>query len=73
MTDGEQALLIAYLVDAGELYPDGDGEAKSPDWYQARRPGGVRRDPLQSGPPGGAGKEDQPRGQPKVGLAKALQ
>ena len=36
MTDEEKALLIEYLVDAGELDPDGDVEAEILEWYQCR-------------------------------------
>ena len=36
MTREEEELLIAYLVDAGELDPDGDVDAQFLDWYQVR-------------------------------------
>ena len=36
MTQDEQELLIAYLVDAGELDPEGDIEVQFQDWYQVR-------------------------------------
>ena len=36
MTNEEKSLLIAYLVDAGELDPDGDVEAQFIGWYQVR-------------------------------------
>ena len=36
MTQAEQALLIAYLVDAGELDPEGDLEEQFLDWRQVR-------------------------------------
>ena len=36
MTNEEKDLLIAYLVDAGELDPDGDVETQFLDWYQVR-------------------------------------
>ena len=36
MTNEEKDLLIAYLVDAGEIDPDGDVEAEVLDWYQVR-------------------------------------
>ena len=36
MTNEEKDLLIAYLVDAGEIDPDGDVEAEFLDWYQVR-------------------------------------
>ena len=36
MTNEEKTLLIAYLVDAGELDPDGDVEDQFMDWYQVR-------------------------------------
>ena len=36
MTQEEQDILIDYLVDAGELDPDGDVEAQFLDWYQCR-------------------------------------
>ena len=36
MTNEEKDLLIAYLVDAGELDPDGDVEAQFLDWHRVR-------------------------------------
>ena len=36
MTNEEQNLLIAYLIDAGDIDPDGDVEAQFMDWYQVR-------------------------------------
>ena len=39
MTNEEKGLLMAYLVDVGEIDPDGDVEAEFLDWYQVR--GGV--------------------------------
>ena len=36
MTQEEEELLIAYLVDPGELDPDGDVEAQFLDWYRVR-------------------------------------
>jgi hypothetical protein len=36
MTNEEKDLLIAYLVDAGEIDPDGDMEAQFLEWYQVR-------------------------------------
>ena len=36
MTNEEKDLLIAYLVDAGELDPDGDLAEQFLDWYQVR-------------------------------------
>ena len=36
MTHEEEGLLIAYLVDAGELDPEGDVEAQFLGWYQVR-------------------------------------
>ena len=36
MTNEENDLLIAYLVDAGEIDPDGDVEAQFLEWYQVR-------------------------------------
>ena len=36
MTQAEQALLIDYLVDAGELDPEGDLEEQFLDWRQVR-------------------------------------
>ena len=36
MTNEEQELLIDYLVDAGELGPDGDLKAEFLDWYKVR-------------------------------------
>ena len=32
MTNEEQELLIAYLIDAGDINPDGDVEAQFMDW-----------------------------------------
>ena len=32
MTNEEQELLIAYLIDAGDINPDGDLEAQFMDW-----------------------------------------
>ena len=37
MTNEEKDLLIAYLVDAGEIDPDGDVEAQFLEWYQVRQ------------------------------------
>ena len=37
MTNEEQELLIAYLVDASDIYPEGDVEAQFEDWYQVRK------------------------------------
>ena len=34
MTNEEKDLLIAYLIDAGELDPEGDVEAQFLGWYQ---------------------------------------
>ena len=36
MTNEEKDLLIAYLVDAGELDPEDEVEAQFEDWYQIR-------------------------------------
>ena len=36
MTNEEKTILIAYLVDAGEIDPDGDVESQFLDWYQVR-------------------------------------
>ena len=36
MTREEEELLSAYLVDAGELDPDGDVDAQFLDWYEVR-------------------------------------
>ena len=36
MTNEEKSLLIAYLVDAGELDPDGEVDAQFMGWYQVR-------------------------------------
>ena len=36
MTNEEKDLLIAYLVDAGDLNPDGDVEAQFLEWRQVR-------------------------------------
>ena len=35
-TNEEKDLLIAYLIDAGDIDPDGDVEAQFLDWYQVR-------------------------------------
>ena len=39
MTDEEKALLIEYLVDAGEIFPDLDIDVEDQllDWYEVRR------------------------------------
>ena len=37
MTNEEKDLLIAYLIDVGELDPNGDLEAQFLDWYQVRQ------------------------------------
>ena len=39
MTDEEQDLLIAYLVDTGEIFPDLDGDVETQflDWRQVRQ------------------------------------
>ena len=34
MTNEEKDLLVAYLIDAGELDPEGDVEAQFLGWYQ---------------------------------------
>ena len=59
MTNEEKTLLIAYLVEAGELPPDGDFEDQFMDWVPVSRWPGVRRDALQGHPRGrqGAGAE----------------
>ena len=36
MTQEEEEPLIAYLVDAGEIDPEGDVEAQFMEWYQVR-------------------------------------
>ena len=36
MTQEEQELLIAHLVDVGEFNPDADVEEQFEDWYQVR-------------------------------------
>ena len=36
MTNEEKDLLIAYLVDTGDIDPDGDVEAQFLEWYQVR-------------------------------------
>ena len=36
MANEEKDLLIAYLMDAGEIDPDGDVEAEFLDWYRVR-------------------------------------
>ena len=39
MTDEEKALLIEYLVDAGEIFPDVDVDVEDQflDWYEVRQ------------------------------------
>ena len=39
MTDEEKALLVEYLVDAGEIFPDLDGDVEDQflDWYEVRQ------------------------------------
>ena len=39
MTDEEKALLIEYLVDAGEIFPDLDIDVETQflDWYEVRQ------------------------------------
>ena len=63
MTQEEEGLLIAYLVDAGELDPDGDVEAQFLDWYQVREgvvPGEVHYKAILGGARvrGGASRRD---------------
>ena len=36
MTNEEKTLLIAYLIDTGDIDPDGDVEVQFLDWYQVR-------------------------------------
>ena len=36
MTNEEKELLVAYLIDAGDIDPDGDVEVQFMDWYQVR-------------------------------------
>ena len=36
MTNEEKTLLIAYLIDAGDIDPDGDVEVQFIAWYQVR-------------------------------------
>ena len=36
MTNEEKDLLISYLVDAGDIDPEGDVEAQFLDWYRIR-------------------------------------
>ena len=36
MTNEEKDLLISYLVDAGDIDPEGDVEAQFLDWYRNR-------------------------------------
>ena len=36
MTNEEKDLLIAYLVDSGDIDPDSDVEAQFLEWYQVR-------------------------------------
>ena len=58
MTNEEKELLVAYLIDAGDIDPDGDVEVQFMDWYQGPRRHGTRRDALQGHPRGlpGAGR-----------------
>ena len=48
MTNEEKELLIAYLVDAGELDPEGDVEAQFEDWYRVRGEMGSGEGPYQA-------------------------
>ena len=52
MTNEEKDRLIAYLVDAGDIDPDGDVEAQFMDWYQVTRSARARgrRGTLQGHP-----------------------
>ena len=62
MTNEEKDLLIAYLVDTGDIDPDGDVEAQFLEWYQVRDQV-VRRGPLQGRPRGCRVRErSYPRG-----------
>ena len=36
MTNEEKELLVAYLIDAGDIDPDGDVEGQFLDWYRVR-------------------------------------
>ena len=36
MTNEEKKLLVAYLIDAGDIDPDGDVAVQFMDWYQVR-------------------------------------
>ena len=36
MTNEEKELLVAYLIDAGDIDPDGDVAVQFMDWYQVR-------------------------------------
>ena len=64
MTNEEKELLIAYLIDAGELDPSGDLEDQFMDWYRVREGRGTRRDALQGCPRCGPGAGAELRGRP---------
>ena len=65
MTDEEQDLLTAYLVDAGEIFPDLDVDVEDsvPGLVRGPPGHGVRRGPLQGHPPGSQGAKPEPREQ----------
>ena len=60
MTDGEKALLIEYLVDAGEIFPDldVDVEAQFLEWHEVRQgvvPGETHYKAIRKPPGCGSG------------------
>ena len=67
MTNEEQELLISYLVDAGDIDPEGDVEAQFLDWYRNREGVVPGETPLQ-GHPNGRGKAMTPGRVPKSAL-----
>ena len=66
MTNEEQELLITYLVDAGEIDPEGDVEAPVHGLVSGSEGPGVWRDALKGGPGGRPGQESELR--PRVFL-----
>ena len=62
MTKKEKDLLIAFLLDTGDIDPDGDVENQFLDWYQCREGQVVRRDALQGNPRCHPGQEAGLRG-----------
>ena len=69
MTNEEKDLLIAYLVDVGELDPDGDLEEQSRTGTRSAR-ARCPRGPLQDGPRGRPGAGAELRGRPQSGLGR---